>query len=277
MKNSPKRFKFSLGKLFVLLLFFFVLLSRWISPLHQNTDGFVHWIFRPFLSVSNILWRPLENTVGHYFFLLGLQDENRILKAENADLKQKWLESQNQVQAYNHFQNTLSVWQKTAYHPKLAQVLSYDPLDPSAGIWINQGHEDSIAPGQVVVAGEGVVGVVSKVLSHTSKVIPLISSQSAVDVELIPSGPRGILKGVQKNLELDRRYWLTKMEYMGSAEKIEVGDVVSTSGLDKIFPRALLIGKVSSVKKDERGLFSSAEVLPEVDFSTLREVAILIP
>ncbi len=277
MKFPRRQFRFSFGKGLVLFLFAFVILSRWIAPLHEKNDAFIHWSLRPFLSLSNSIWRPFDNAFNHYIFLRGLQKENQTLKSENADLKQKWLEAQSQLKTYSHSQEILSVWEKTSFHPKLAEVMNYDPLDPSSGIWINQGSEVAIAPGQVVVAEAGVVGVISKVFSKSAKVMPLISTQSAIDVEIYPSGARGILKGAEKKLLLDRRYWVTKMEYLGSSEKIEVGDSVMTSGLDKIFPKAMLIGKIASIQKDDKALFVSAEVLPEVDFSKLREVAILIP
>lgn len=277
MKASPRRFKFTIGRFFVVLFFLFVLASRWISPLNHLQQGVAQRVFRPILVFSHAVWSPLEGFWSRYVFLLGLRSENEGLRRQNAELTQKYLEAQSRAESLAEFQKIQAAWQKTSFHWKGAEVLAYDPLSPSQGIWINRGAEDGIAPGQSVVTGDGLVGIISKALPRSAKILPIISPDSAVDVELSASGARGILKGKHKSLELDRRYWITRMEYLGTAEKIEEGELVSTSGLDKAYPKGLVVGRLKSVEKDDKGLFVSAEVLPEVDFSKLREVAVFIP
>ncbi len=277
MIDPPRRFRMTIGKTLLILFLLVVLMGRWIGPLRESQNKLVYRLLNPLFSVSNAIWQPIEDVFHHYFFLRGLQDENQKIKKENAELKQQWIEAQNQVQAIHQFQNLQNLWQTSPFQMKFAEVLTYDPVDPSLGIWINQGSENSIQAGQVVVASEGVVGVISKVYPQTAKIIPIISPRSVVDVEISPSGVRGILQGQQKALALDRHYWMTRLEYMGGEEKIEVGNAVNSSGLDKVFPRGLSVGKIQNLKKDEKGLFISAEVLPDVDFAKLREVAVLIP
>jgi len=277
MRSAPKRFRFSIGKIILILIFLFVIAGRCLEPLGNKQSKLVHTVLRPLFSFSNIIWNPIEGLWHRYFYLVGLHSENIALKKENSELLQKLMESQSQNVSFEHFQALKEAYNKSSYHPKLAQVIAYDPMDPSLGIWINQGSEESIGVGQIVMAQEGLVGIISKVFSHTAKIIPLISPNSALDVEIVSSGVRGILKGEGKYLGMDRKFWTTRMEYMGNTEKIEEGDRVSTSGLDKIFAKGLLVGKIHGLKKNEQGMFVSAEVLPEVDFSKLRDVSVLIP
>lgn len=276
MKSSPRRSKFTLGKFLILLFFLFVLLGRWLSPVANLQEGVIHNVMRPFLSLSRTLWSPLENIWGRYVFLLHLRDKSETLENENAELKQSLLEARAQLEANNNYQKIESFWQKSNAHLQKAEVIAYDPVSPSKGVWLNKGSDDGIIAGQAVVAGEGLVGIVTKVFPKTAKVMPLISPDSAVDVELSSSGARGILKGKQSQLYMNRSHWVTRMEYLGNAEKVDAGDIVSSSGLDKAYPRGLIVGKVQNIQKDEKGLFVSAEVLPEVDFAKLREVAIII-
>jgi rod shape-determining protein MreC len=65
------------------------------------------------------------------------------------------------------------------------------------------------------------------------------------------------------------------MKYIKRGDEIDVDDVVVTSGLDGIFPKGILIGRVSSVTRKDFGLFQVAEVVPAVDFSKLEEVLVL--
>lgn len=48
-----------------------------------------------------------------------------------------------------------------------------------------------------------------------------------------------------------------------------------TSGLDGIFPRGLLVGKILSVHREGPGLFLGVKIAPAVDFSELEQVLIL--
>lgn len=274
MKSAPQRFRFTLGKIILIIFFLFVLLGRWLEPFGNKQSALVQATFRPIFSISNIIWRPFENIWQHYFYLVGLKTENERLKKENAEILQQLVGLQNK----NLFSNSQDLKELyKGFYPKQVELLSYDPVDPSLGVWINQGGEDGLSAGQIVVASEGLVGILSKVFPKTAKVIPIISPNSSLDVEIIPSGARGILKGEGKQLALDRRFWTTRIEYLGNAEKINEGDTVTTSGLDKVFPKGLVVGKIQHLNKDGQGLFVSAEVLPEVDFSKLRTMWVLIP
>ncbi|HXH28439.1 MAG TPA: rod shape-determining protein MreC, partial [Candidatus Polarisedimenticolia bacterium] len=55
---------------------------------------------------------------------------------------------------------------------------------------------------------------------------------------------------------------------------VEVGDVVITSGLDRIYPKGYTIGVVRGIEVGE-GLTKVVEIRPEVDFRRLEEVLVL--
>lgn len=52
-------------------------------------------------------------------------------------------------------------------------------------------------------------------------------------------------------------------------------ETVISSGLGGLYPKGLIIGTVSKVKKDDYGLFQEIEITPSVDFSKLEEVLII--
>jgi rod shape-determining protein MreC len=58
---------------------------------------------------------------------------------------------------------------------------------------------------------------------------------------------------------------------------VEVGDRIITSGTDRIFPKGLLIGKVSSVTEGSiSDLFQEITVTPAVDLKKIEEVVVLV-
>jgi hypothetical protein len=65
------------------------------------------------------------------------------------------------------------------------------------------------------------------------------------------------------------------MEYVSELEDVEVGDVVVTSSLDRIYPKGVTIGVVSSVTEGDQ-LTKNILIRPEVDFRHLEEVLVLL-
>jgi rod shape-determining protein MreC len=65
------------------------------------------------------------------------------------------------------------------------------------------------------------------------------------------------------------------LKYVQKNEDVEVGDIVVTSGLGRVFPKGLLVGTVSQVDRMRPGIFQYIEVNPSVDLSKLEEVLVL--
>jgi len=59
-------------------------------------------------------------------------------------------------------------------------------------------------------------------------------------------------------------------------DQSEQGDRVVTSELGELFPQGLLVGTVSKVYQDQRGMFQEIEVEPAIDFSRLENVIIIM-
>lgn len=251
-----------------------MIVGRFYSPVSQVQDRLFQGLFNPIFSLLNSFHKNTIEIFDRYLFLINTKKENEELKRLNLELVQKNLKLEAEQKAFAHFQEIKTVWGKSFTALKPAQVIAFDPIDSSQGILLNQGAEEGIEVGQAVLSKEGVVGVVSKIFPHSSRVLLIISIHSSVDAEIIPSGARGILHGQKVSMDLNRTYWITRIEYLGNPEKISEGDWVLSSGLDKVFPKGLILGKIKNLKRDDKGLFVSAEVLPEVDFSKLSEVMV---
>ena len=65
------------------------------------------------------------------------------------------------------------------------------------------------------------------------------------------------------------------MEYVPSAADVHRGDDVLTSGIDGIYPKGLVVGRVESVDRSG-GTYKTIRVRPAVDFSALEEVLVVV-
>jgi rod shape-determining protein MreC len=141
----------------------------------------------------------------------------------------------------------------------------------SASTWfqsltINKGNKDGIRKGMAVISSVGIVGQVVIVAQRSAKVLLITDRSSGVDVILQRSRARGIVSG-----SLDKG---PVMQYVKRNEDIREGDRLITSGLDGIFPKGLLVGTVSKVRKESNGHFQNVEVALAVNPSRIEEVLV---
>jgi rod shape-determining protein MreC len=65
------------------------------------------------------------------------------------------------------------------------------------------------------------------------------------------------------------------MQYVSEASEVAVGDIVVTSGIDTIYPKGLVVGRVELVEKNGPA-FKRIVVKPAVDFTRLEEVLVVL-
>ena len=132
----------------------------------------------------------------------------------------------------------------------------------------DKGSLAGVKDGAVVMVPEGVVGRVLSVTPHTSEVLlvtdPSLKVACAVET---PSGEvRGILSGGTDDLLV--------LKYISSAAEVPPRSAVLTSGLGGVFPRGLPVGTLLGIREGSGVSARVGEVLPSVDFATLRDVFI---
>jgi rod shape-determining protein MreC len=117
---------------------------------------------------------------------------------------------------------------------------------------------------QPVVTLEGLVGRVVMVSGRYAKVQLVTDRAAAVSAILERTRRQATVRGDLEGLVL---------EYLPLQAGVHPGDVLLTSGLDRIYPRGLKIGTVVEVQASAGGgLFYEVKVVPAVDFSLLDQV-----
>jgi len=111
---------------------------------------------------------------------------------------------------------------------------------PFGGMILDQGGDAGLTPDQGVICPEGVVGRLWDVGQSQSSLLPLDAYNASTGVMLARSRATGVLQGLGPGKAAIR--------YIGNQEVVQVGEPVYTSGLDRVFPRGLLVGYVSAVQ-----------------------------
>ena len=119
-----------------------------------------------------------------------------------------------------------------------------------------------------VITPEGVVGKVLAVFPDTSQVLLLNDKESGVGALLAGTRTQGPVRGTGDPM--------LGMEYVSNDVKVQTGELVLTSGQDRIFPKDLPVGIVADVKPDSHSPFQLITVRPAAHLDQLEEVLVLL-
>lgn len=143
-----------------------------------------------------------------------------------------------------------------------AQVL-YDAADPySRKVVIDRGQTHGIVAGSPVIDESGVLGQVTRVYPLVSEVTLLIDRDQALPVLNTRTGVRSVAYGqpTATGDGLDLRYTLASAD-------INQGDLLTTSGVDGVYPPGLPVARVALVERRAESSFARVlcEPLSRVD------------
>jgi rod shape-determining protein MreC len=197
----------------------------------------------------------------------------RHVKAENDALKRQLAAAQVDGQE----QRALA--DRTRGLQKLLELRNHLPLATTAAeiigaaatpdfrtVTIDKGKGDGLRPDMAVISPAGVVGRVVVPSTRSAKVQLIIDRNAAAGALVERSRAQGVIVGEGDAL---------RMDYVSEVADIIVGDVVVTSGIDGIYPKGFVIGRVDSVEKSG-GAYKRITVKPSVDFSALEEVLVVV-
>lgn len=225
----------------------FIQVQTWVSERYR--------VVQTFINAPEDLAR-LQQKVAE------LESENSRLKIQNIELQQNVLEAE--------VLSTLVDYARTSSENRYvaASVIGYDSSPFLRYVIINRGSDNGLRSGMPVVTNQGLVGQITAVTSQAARVRLITDSGSSVNARLQQADEDGILQG-QLNGDL-------VMNSIPQTAKIQVGELVVTSGLGGNFPPNLVIGQVTSVIKRDFDLFQSASIQPSVDFRQLEIVLIIL-
>lgn len=155
-------------------------------------------------------------------------------------------------------------------HRTLAAEISHETRDAfSNRIVIDRGSQHGVLPGHPVINNQGLVGQVIRVSPITSEVSLVTDSNLSIPVNLSPSGIRTLTHGAGNGQQLELRYLNINAE-------ISAGDLLTTSGLDGVYPPGIPVGKIASVERVGNGRFMRAWAAPSASIGTRQHVLVIL-
>jgi rod shape-determining protein MreC len=220
---------------------------------------------------------PLEKALGwvqhssgnvwhNYFYLRGVRAENRSLKLEIEKMRLEQVRISQDADQARRLQALLAFKEQFISQTVAAQVIGSSGSEQSRAVYLDKGERDGIKPDMAVISADGIVGKVLSVYGSTSLVLLINDHSSGVGAILDKTRIQGIVRGTPSGEVM--------LERVMSDENVPDGEMVLTSGGDRIFPKGLLVGRVTNVSKGSE-FFLNIRVRPAADLSRLEEVLVV--
>ena len=158
--------------------------------------------------------------------------------------------------------------------PATAAEVLYDAADPyTRKVVIDKGLAQGVQPGSPVIDESGVLGQVTRVHPLMSEVTLVTDPDQAVPVLNTRTGVRGITYGDagrhgSGGLEL---------RYMAANADVQQGDLLTTSGVDGVYPPGIPVAKVARVERRPDSAFARIVLDPQALVGGARHVMVLTP
>ena len=269
MKNNTKYFLFGLSLLCVCMIGITTIKGSILNPLRTA----VGYVLVPIQSGVNRVGGGLYNELSSVGKLKTALAENETLKTrvdelteENTRLRSEQFELERLRSLYELDQEYMQ------YHKIGARIIAKDSGSWFSVFRIDKGSDDGIKEDMNVIAGGGLVGIVTDVGANYATVRSIIDASSRVSAMAQQSGDSCIVAG---DLQLFKEGRL-KLSYMEKDDDIKDGDMIVTSNISGKFLPGILVGYATDITVDYNdNLTKSGYLIPAARFDRLQEVLVI--
>ncbi|MDH5508052.1 MAG: rod shape-determining protein MreC [Anaerolineae bacterium] len=243
----------------------FLALGGYLTPLTRTllnpVLGAQGWVTSRYQAFQDIFNAPSD--------LARLRQRETELETELANLQTEYLALQQRVTEVEILSALLDFARAQPDNKyQAAAVIARDPSPFLKYVIINRGSDHGLRRGMPVVSNQGLVGRVTAVTANAARVQLITDPASAINVRIQSINVDVILSGsITGDISLS---------LIPQDAAVVPGDPVQTSGLGGNYPPNILVGQISTVRKESTALFQTASVQPAVDFFRLEIVLVIL-
>ena len=157
--------------------------------------------------------------------------------------------------------------------PSLTAQVLYDAADPyTRKVVIDKGLLAGVLAGSPVLDESGVLGQVTRVYPMVSEVTLVTDRDQAIPVLNTRTGARGIAFG-----DPALRANALELRFMAANADVQTGDLLTTSGVDGVYPPGLPVARVEKVERRVDSAFARIICVPLALVSGVGHVMVLQP
>ncbi len=153
-----------------------------------------------------------------------------------------------------------------------ARIISKDPGNWYDTFIINKGERDGIRVDNNVIAGRGLVGIVTQTGPTWATVRAIIDDASHISAMTVSTNDFLTVEG---DLELIDEGKLYFEQLYDQDNRVTVGERVVTSSISEKYVEGLFIGYISDIVQDTNNLTKAGNIVTPIDFRHLRDVLVI--
>ena len=239
----------------------------------------------PVKDVVGVVLTPIQSGINHvggwFSGKMDYFEDNLKLAAQNEELQsqvdQLTVENTQLLQDKDELNSLRDLYELDhkyeTYEKVGARVISKDDSSNWFSTFtIDKGSNDGLAVDMNVMAGSGLVGIITDVGPNWATVRSIIDDYSNVSAQISETEDTCIIAG---DLSLTDEGTVRLVKLNDPDSKVKVGDTVVTSQISDIFLPGILIGYVSEIGEDSNNLTHSGLVSTVVDFKDIKEVLVI--
>jgi rod shape-determining protein MreC len=219
--------------------------------------------------------RPIEMARGGGAYFSSLQ------QAQAAELEAKKrlaTQAQRAVQVEqlnlenDRLRKLLALRERTSTPAQAAEVM-YDAADPfTRRVMVDKGQLQGVKAGSPVIDDAGVLGQVTRVYPLSSEVTLLIDRDHTVPVLNTRTGARSVVYG-----DPSVHGGTLELRFMAGNADVQQGDILSTSGVDGVYPPGIPVARVEKVERRADSAFARISCQPLANTLGAKHVLLLDP
>ena len=278
MRKTRKFFNDLLKSRHVLIVLVIICITLILATFTRgNSQG-------PLYTIAGTVITPFQNGVNRVGNSLldwssGFKNVQK-LNAENEELRAKIdeLTAQNTqlIQAQAELKRLEDLYELDQEYPEYtkvaASVISKDPGNWYSTFVINKGTADGLAVDMNVLAGSGLIGIITETGENWSTVRTIIDDTSSISGMIASTSDTCVVSG---NLSMMDSGKIEFSELKDRDEVVTEGTTIVTSNISTKFLTGLLIGYVAEIEEDSNHLTKSGTLIPAADFKNIREVLVI--
>ena len=250
-----------------------ILTTYYTDVLNGPLSGFANYIVIPFQDGVSKAGEWLIKREQLVSDIKELQKENESLRQENEELSVTNNALQQEKHELTELRNLYQLDQTYADFPKTGcRIIAKENGSWYHSFVIDKGSEDGLSVDMNVLADGGLVGRITYIGRHWSRVQAVIDDNSNVSATVLSSQKNLIVSG---NLTLYEEGTISFSELADPDDLVKVGDSVVTSNISDKYLPGILIGYISEIQTDSNNLTKSGRITPAVDFSRLDTVLVI--
>ncbi|WP_345063957.1 rod shape-determining protein MreC [Acidovorax lacteus] len=223
-----------------------------------------------------VMLQPVEfagKGSGYFQSLQEAQAETAAARRQLADLSLRANQTDHLLQENARLRQLLELRQRVSTPFVTAEVV-YDTADPfTRRVVIDRGSLAGVPLGAPVLDESGVLGQVTRVFPMVSEVTLLVDRDQAIPVLNLRTGARAVAYGdpvVGHGGGMELRFMPVNAD-------VREGDLLSTSGVDGLYPSGLPVARVQRVERRADSAFARIYCEPVARVLAARHVAVLQP